>query len=514
MNKNQHSNGGVGVSTIDRCKPDVLRPGHEARLVSLPAVLLALCALARSAAAQTFPITFDPRALGSTRFNVFDRTVGTFLALAPTNQLSTAELAPGPYEFRSPAGSPDNLLPFSVSSTGTVDFDSTADSYASGRGTSTLTVSGLPITVDARGLSPSTWSLTASEGGGGSTSQVSTIRVLPGLYRFETPASHAGMTFHFTLGIDGILQFDPALDAYVSGRGTSALTVAGFPLTIDATALSHPDFNMLSGGAGSGLSSQVTTFRFLPTTASPLTFQSPSSTQNLFPFTFSTSGIVDYDLSLDAYVSGRGTSTLTISGFPITIDATAVPVPDWNIAYAFGGPNQVRTARQVPGLYDLHLPASSNNVVYYTVTGLGTIDFDPVYDFCVRGRGTNVLEVLCDPSSTPDPLQLIADLKTYIHGLSPSVLKNSNAKLVNASINKLDAVRSQVEAAQAETDPAVQDQLLQDAVDKIRHDILAKTDGCGATGAPDSNDWITACAVQAEVSLRLNRIIAAITALI
>jgi hypothetical protein len=75
-------------------------------------------------------------------------------------------------------------------------------------------------------------------------------------------------------------------------------------------------------------------------------------------------------------------------------------------------------------------------------------------------------------------------------------------------------VESQIEAALAETDSAVQDQLLQDAVDKIRNDLLAKTDGCDGSGAPDSNDWIIDCAIQGEVFLSLDRILAAIMALI
>ena len=502
MNQIQLPSGRASVPTIHRSGREGLAS------TSWPALLLALGGLAGIADAQTFPITFDARTLSAPSFNV------NFGATAPTNQIHTIELTPGSYNFHSPPSSPNNLLAFTVTNTGTVDFDLSADAYAGGRGTSTMTVTGLPLTVDATALSSPDWSLLATGGGYGSTTQVSTLRVLPGLYRFEMPASHAGMTFNFPLGIDGMLDFDPSHDAYASGRATSTLTVVGLPLTINATALSHGDFNILYGGGGSGLSSQVTTVRLLPTTASPLWFQSPASSLNIVPFTFSTSGVVDYDNSLDAYVSGRGTSTLTISGFPIIINATAVPVADFNIAFSAGGPNQVTTVRQIPGLYDLRLPASSSNVVWYTVTGLGTINYDPAFDLCVSGRGTNVLTVLCDPASSPDPLQLMADLKTFTQGLPVSALKNSNAKLVNALVNKLDASLSQVEAALEETDPAVQDQLLQEALDKIHHDILAKTDGCGTAGGPDSNDWIIDCAAQTEISLQLNRILAAITALI
>lgn len=38
------------------------------------------------------------------------------------------------------------------------------------------------------------------------------------------------------------------------------------------------------------------------------------------------------------------------------------------------------------------------------------------------------------------------------------------------------------------------------AREKLRHDLLAKTDGCALQGAPDANDWIVDCAAQRTVS--------------
>jgi hypothetical protein len=467
-----------------------------------------------SGSGSTLTVTGLPLTVDATTLSTHGWGLGGDAGHGSTSAISTVNLLPGLHSFQLPAGNSTSQFTFALGSDGSIGSDPVLPVYATGTGTSTLTVAGFPLTVDATALSANGWGLSGGEVGR-PTAAISTVRLLPGPWRFELPAGHPGMTFVFTLGNDGTLDFDSSHDAYVSGRGTATLTVAGLPLTIDATALSHSAFNILAGEAGGGQSSQVTTLRLLPTTNGfPLSFHSPPSTGNSFAFTFSTSGTVDFAASLDLYVSGRGTGTLTISGFPITIDATAVPVADFNISFDAGGPNQVTTFRQIPGLYDLRLPASSSNVVFYTVDGLGHLDYDTALDFCVQGRGTNVLTVLCDPASTPDPLQLIADLKTYINGLAASSLKNSNGKLASALVNKLNAVLSQVDAALDETNPAVQDQLLQDALDKIRNDILAKTDGCGAAGAPDSNDWIVDCAVQAEVSLRLNRILAAITTLI
>lgn len=73
-----------------------------------------------------------------------------------------------------------------------------------------------------------------------------------------------------------------------------------------------------------------------------------------------------------------------------------------------------------------------------------------------------------------------------VNGLDPAVFINAN--LQNATTNKVVAVLDQIQQG-----------LLQDALDKLEHDILAKMNGCAAGGAPDRNDWITDCGAQAHV---------------
>ena len=62
-----------------------------------------------------------------------------------------------------------------------------------------------------------------------------------------------------------------------------------------------------------------------------------------------------------------------------------------------------------------------------------------------------------------------------------------NANNANALANKINAALADITAGR-----------YADALAKLQGDILAKTDGCAKSGAPDKNDWIKNCADQAE----------------
>ena len=84
---------------------------------------------------------------------------------------------------------------------------------------------------------------------------------------------------------------------------------------------------------------------------------------------------------------------------------------------------------------------------------------------------------------------------TAINGLSDGSFKNPNLR--NALTNKLNAVLCDIDQG-----------LYQDALNKLQHDLLAKTGGCSSIGSPDKNDWITNCASQNQVVPALQRAIA------
>ena len=91
--------------------------------------------------------------------------------------------------------------------------------------------------------------------------------------------------------------------------------------------------------------------------------------------------------------------------------------------------------------------------------------------------------------ATADTGNIVAKLTEAIdavNALAPGTLKNANMQ--KALTNKLAAVIADVEAGR-----------LQEALDKLEHDVIAKTDGCAAAGAPDKNDWLKTCDAQGPV---------------
>jgi hypothetical protein len=70
--------------------------------------------------------------------------------------------------------------------------------------------------------------------------------------------------------------------------------------------------------------------------------------------------------------------------------------------------------------------------------------------------------------------------------LDSNSLKNENMK--NTLINKIEAVLEMID-----------EELYEEALDKLENDILVKMNGCTETGEPDRNDWITSCEEQSEL---------------
>jgi hypothetical protein len=86
----------------------------------------------------------------------------------------------------------------------------------------------------------------------------------------------------------------------------------------------------------------------------------------------------------------------------------------------------------------------------------------------------------------PAPEEVLEYAAETIATLDQASLNNKNS--ANALINKIEAVLSMIDEG-----------LYQDALNKLKHDILKKTDGCANTGQPDKNDWILTCEDQQKV---------------
>ena len=99
---------------------------------------------------------------------------------------------------------------------------------------------------------------------------------------------------------------------------------------------------------------------------------------------------------------------LTVTGFTISVDATALTSPSFGVNGVLSGPTSVITNFVlVPGLYTF----ISGFQVQFEVLGDGTIDYETFLDDVLLGRGTNTLVVLGDPGDPPTILERIASLR-------------------------------------------------------------------------------------------------------
>jgi hypothetical protein len=88
--------------------------------------------------------------------------------------------------------------------------------------------------------------------------------------------------------------------------------------------------------------------------------------------------------------------------------------------------------------------------------------------------------------TTGSPKDVLDRAMDIIGGLDPGSLTNPNTG--ETLVNKLEAAIALIEAGSC-----------QEALMKLQHDILPKTDGCALRGQPDKDDWITTCEAQQKV---------------
>jgi len=93
------------------------------------------------------------------------------------------------------------------------------------------------------------------------------------------------------------------------------------------------------------------------------------------------------------------------------------------------------------------------------------------------------LSLMVYPSSIVESVQ---EAKAAVLTIPLADFKNKNNQ--KPLLNKLDAVIATIQAGD-----------YAGAQDKLVHDLLAKTDGCAASGAPDKNDWVEECDSQDEL---------------
>jgi len=237
-------------------------------------------------------IAIDATALTATTF--FLGGIGGFLSATPV----VLDLAPGTYTVEDGSG---GVHEFEITGTGLVGYAAEKEPFFDGLGTSQLTLVGYDVIIDAIALSSPIYII----GGIGVVTPgatVDTITFLPGVKEIQ---DGSGGVHEFEVTETGVVTYAVEKEPFFDGSGTSQLTLVGYSIDIDATALVAPTFAL--SGVASFSKTSVQAVVMLPG------IKFFSSTDATFVFEIQDDGLLEYDTSLDVILSGRGTNILTVT---------------------------------------------------------------------------------------------------------------------------------------------------------------------------------------------------------
>ena len=138
--------------------------------------------------------------------------------------------------------------------------------------------------------------------GGFPSATVGTFTFLPGGKSIQ---DGSGGVHEFEVTEAGDVTYVAEKEPFFDGLNTSQLTLVGYDVIIDATALVAAVFSL--GGIGSFSTTVVHTVTTLPGT------KGFSSTDIAFDYEVRENGLLDYEASLDGNLSGRDTNILTVT---------------------------------------------------------------------------------------------------------------------------------------------------------------------------------------------------------
>lgn len=181
----------------------------------------------------TFPVRIDATRLWYRAFIIPGVTPG----FVDARRVQDLRLAAGRYSFQFASGYYADFT-FRVTADGTIAYEPAYATFLSGAGSATLTLDGLPVTLDARRLSGSGVLFANVPGTRADWIAHRQIRLLPASHYSVQQGSGQVSGFTFKLGVDGRFDYDPALDdssgGFLHGRGTPVLRFVGYPVCIDA----------------------------------------------------------------------------------------------------------------------------------------------------------------------------------------------------------------------------------------------------------------------------------------
>jgi hypothetical protein len=350
-------------------------------------------------------------------------------------------LSPGTYTFQQPDIDSDFL--FEITSEGFVTYTPAHDSFLSGRGTSTLVVRGLSITLDATLLSHNL---------------LPTVRESSYLLRDRTHEMHLlpassygfyverGILADFLFGVDanGQVIVDSRFAGFAQADGRT-LKILGYRLTLDGRALSHD----LKPIVIESFLPRDRTHELTLIPAFRYTFQPAAGIVADFFFDVDVSGqiVIDPRYGGFATVSGR---SLTINGYQITIDGQQL---SHDLAVSIFAPNQNILLRDRTHELTL-IPAVGYSFVsapgiaadfQFALNVDGQVVVDPRYGGFATASGRML---------TISGYQVTIDGQELPYDLSPSLLGNQNV-LLRDRVHKLTLIPASAYVLMASGNPEI-----------------------------------------------------------
>ena len=288
-----------------------------------------------------------------------------------------------------PAGTTVGDFAFDLDTTGQVLIDPKYTGFAQVTDTD-LTISGYPVTVDARALStdlrPYAWY------GVDETfprSAAFTVHLLPGKSFQFMPAGTTVGDFAFDLDTTGQVLIDPKYTGFAQVTDTD-LTISGYPVTVDARALST-DLRPYAWYGVDETFPRTDTFNLTLLPGHEYRFMPAATTVGDFSFGVSVDGGIAVNARFAGFAAVHDT-TLTLTGYPVTIDITALSTDLHGYAmYGLTEPFPHGTTTNLtllPGHeYRVQSAAIAGADFYFGLDAAGAVQVDPKYGGFAAAEG-------------------------------------------------------------------------------------------------------------------------------
>ncbi|HET9665257.1 MAG TPA: Calx-beta domain-containing protein, partial [Desertimonas sp.] len=226
--------------------------------------------------------------------------------------------------------------------------------------------------------------------------EVETVELTAGTHYLQ-PGAGLVMACALVVTDAGTWAYATECDRFLSGRGTDTLRLIGFTITIDASPLSTPILLANLSVDQFGASPRPVTL--LPTFADMLASPGPGVIAGC-GFRVELDGTIAYSDEVHGCLTGRGTRTVTIHGFPVNVDARELSTPSFSIIQANSLMHQpsdvVQRYRLLPTATGYQYGAWTVSGILWPSLGLeigldGRIGYPASADGWVSGRGTDTL---------------------------------------------------------------------------------------------------------------------------